>query len=199
MTSELELNGDTYQAMVASSSRLSGSKVYCPRLLIPPLKKNIAQCQERQKLEWGLTGLAWLLTEDQWLGFVSLQLEQADPERKALLLGVLGSHPFYGNIPDSHARALLPLVTAVLDSFSELKGPIEPKTDESLGIVCQFIGAKKYDQSLTTLSRLRQVHGESVAGGWAGWAIESINAEKKAQPAGGAYVSPAAGDPSAHP
>jgi hypothetical protein len=179
VTAELQTNGDTYQAMVASSSRLVGSKVYCPRLLVDPLKKENARCQDRQKLEWGLTGLAWLVTEDQWLGFVSSQLTDARAGRKALLLGVLGSHPFYGNIPDTHAHILLPLLTSLLDSFTGTKGPIEPKTDESLGIVCQFIGSKKYDRSLPTLFKLRQVHGDSVAGGWAGWAIESITAEKK--------------------
>jgi len=126
VTAELQSNGDTYQAMVASSSRLVGSKVYCPRLLVDPLKREIANCQDRQKLEWGLTGLAWLVTEDQWLGFVSSQLIDAAAARKALLLGLLGSHPFYGNIPDTHALILLPLLTAVLDSFTETKGKIEP-------------------------------------------------------------------------
>lgn len=186
VTAELQTNGNTYQAMVASSSRLVGSKVYCPRLLVDPLKKEISRCQDRQKLEWGLTGLAWLVTENQWLGFVSSQLTDAGAARKALLLGVLGSHPFYGNIPDTHARILLPLLTSVIGSFTETEGHIEPKTDESLGVVCQFIGSKKYDRSLPTLIKLRQVHGDSVAGGWAGWAIESINAEKrKPQPESG--------------
>lgn len=183
VTSELETKGDVYQAMVASSPLLIGSKVYCPRLLVPSLKKNVAQCQDRQKLGWGLTALAWLQTEEQWLGFVSSQLANAAPERKALLLGVLGSHPFYDSIPDGHCRILLPLLTSVLDSFSEKKDRIDPATDEALGNVCQMIAAKKYDRSLPVLLKLRDAHGVSVADGEADFAIERINAEKeKAQP-----------------
>lgn len=176
---ELRTNVDTYQAMVASSPRLAGSKVYCPRLLVEPLKSEIARCKDRQKLEWGLTGLAWIVSEAQWLGFVSSQLADADLEHKTLILSVLGSHPFYDNIPPSHSNILLPLLTSVLDSFSNNKSTIESRTDESLGILCQFMGARKYGRCLPVLLKLQQVHGDSVAGGWAGWAVASINAGGK--------------------
>lgn len=113
ITSELEQNGDVYPVMVASSIYLRGAKVYCPRLLIPPLKTNISLCEDSQKLEWGLTGLAWLLTSDQWLKFVSEQIEKASAERQVLLLRVLKSHPFTGNIPPGHARELVPLLSQI--------------------------------------------------------------------------------------
>jgi len=183
VTTELQEKGDTYQAMVASSPRLAGAKVYRPQLLVASLKRTVASCQERQKLEWGLTALAWLLTEDQWLGVVSSLLAGGDDDRKALLLGVLGSHPFYGNIPDTHARILLPALTAMLDTFAETQDRLPAKTDEALGIVCQFLGAEKYDRCVPILTKLRQVHGDSNAGRWAGWAIESINAyQRKPKP-----------------
>ncbi len=113
ITSELEQNGDVYPAMVASSPYLVGAKVYCPRLLVLPLKTNISLCADSQKLEWGLTGLAWLLTSDQWLNFVSEQIEKASAERQVLLLRVLKSHPFTGNIPPVHARELVALLNQI--------------------------------------------------------------------------------------
>jgi hypothetical protein len=179
VTTELETKGDTYGAMVASSPLSVGPKVYSPRLLVPPLKRTLGNCQDRQTLEWGLTALAWLLTEDQWLGFVSSQLAEAGDDRKALLLGVLGSHPFYANIPDTHARILLPLLTTILDAFAETKDRISPKTDKAHATICQLLGLTKHEEGIPTLTKVRQAHGDSAAGRWAGWAIESINADKR--------------------
>lgn len=181
VTTELREKGDTYQAMCAACPRMVARKVYCPRLLVDPLKEAIRHCTDRQKLEWGLVGLAWLQPPDQWRAYPSEQLAVAGAERKAMLLGILVFDQLYRGIPDTHTRVLLPLLTEQLDAFAEKKEKIDPKVDQALGTVCEFFGCeffdiKEYRQVLPALSRLIKVHGDSVAGGWARSAVRRIKA-----------------------
>ena len=179
MTRELVTKGTVYQAMVACVPQLSGGKAYRPQLLADPLKQFIEKSTDRQKLEWGLTGLAWILTQEQWLGYISTQVEKANADCEALLFGILGSHPFRSDIPETHIKIILPYLTHMIDSYVSTEKPIARKTDEALGILCQLIGAKNYEQALPTLRNLIKAHSQLVAGGWARWAIKSIESKKK--------------------
>jgi hypothetical protein len=94
VTRDLIARGDAYAARNACTP-LAAAKVYCPRLLADPLKAFVAACDDKQKVEWGLEGLAYVLSEEQWSGFVGAQIEKAGKARRALLLAAVSGHPFF--------------------------------------------------------------------------------------------------------
>jgi hypothetical protein len=190
LTHGLEARGDVYPVSVATSATSAGAKVYAPRLLAGPLKKFVGSCGDKQKLEWGLSGLAWVVTEEQWLGFVADQLEKADAARKSLLLSVLAGHPFYANIPDSHSNALLPFLATELD----VKIKLDEAEGEAMAEVCRFLGSRKYAPAVLVLTRFAQAHAGTSAGTWAGWAVDAIEAGAKAPSK--SQVPPSLGSPS---
>ncbi|HEX8200936.1 MAG TPA: hypothetical protein VF590_10635 [Isosphaeraceae bacterium] len=171
LTHGLEARGDVYPVSVAASATAAGAKVYSPRLLAGPLKAFVGGCGDKQELEWGLSGLAWVVTEEQWLGFVAGQLEEADAARKPLLLSTLAGHPFYANIPDSHSDALLPLLATELD----VAGKPDGEAGEAMAAVCRFLGSRKYERAVPVLTRFAQAHAGTSAGNWGVWAVDAIN------------------------
>lgn len=174
VTSELENNGDVYSAVVAVCPQLVGQKVYSPRQLVDPFMKQIRGCSDKSKLQWGLAGLSWVADGKACAEFLSQELKQAPPERKALMLGVLGSNEFQGSAAKDGIITLLPTLHDELQVYLEQKGKLDAQTDEAVGALCRFMGHQQYRPALPTLSRLAQMHGDSATGQWAKWALETI-------------------------
>lgn len=93
---------DIYTATGAVSPTMAGGKALQPQALKRPFMDYILTHQDRQKLAWTMSALAYLTTPEEYLGFASGGLEI--PSQRDVLLSVMG-----GNIPDSHLQALYPL------------------------------------------------------------------------------------------
>lgn len=169
-----ELETDLYQARNALTPLAASARVYCPRLLAGPLKKVLAATGDRQRTEWGLEGLAYVLSEEQWGGFVGSQVEKADRARRAMLLAAVTGHPFHANIPRGHATAILPLLTAELDTDQ----PPDGATDDAHGAICRYVAEYRYEPARPALERLKAAGGTSAASRWAAWALDNMSPKK---------------------
>ncbi len=109
---ELRVEKKSYNALCAASPHMVAQKVLNPQALVEPLRALVADA--REGLTSALEALAWLLTEDQWLGFLWSQTAAGDPERTTRVLRVISDHPFYANIPKTHLRPVCVLLTQQL-------------------------------------------------------------------------------------
>lgn len=163
-----ELEADVYQARNALTPLAAAAKVYCPRLLADPLKKVLAASNNKQHVEWGLEGLSYVLSEEQWSGFVGDQVEKAGRARRTMLLAAVTGHPFHANVPQGHAKALLPLLAAELDAAA----------DDAHGAICRYIADHRYEPARPVLERLKAAGGTSAATRWAAWALDNMKPKK---------------------
>ncbi|MFA5339894.1 MAG: hypothetical protein WC317_07100 [Candidatus Omnitrophota bacterium] len=170
---EINTKEDVYEAMIACSPYFAGRKIYSPQYLKDPLEEFITKNNNKQKLEYALTALSWLLTQEQWLGFIASQIENSNESHKLLLLKILGSHPFYGNIPEKQAQILLPYLIYVIDSHYAAKKPLSQETDETLRMLWVFVACKGDEQILPVLEKLSKSNNELTIK-WSKWAVENI-------------------------
>jgi hypothetical protein len=106
--------GNAYRLLNAVSSQLSGAKALQPREFVLPLKLYISTSDNARNLEWAIEGLSWVASPEEWSGFLAMTLAGADKNRQDLLMSILTSNPFGGNIPTPHLQAMCPLLLIYL-------------------------------------------------------------------------------------
>ena len=112
----LKKEGQAYNLLTAVSRRSSGPKLLQPYTAVEPLKSFIQKSNGSRNLERAIEALSWVTTPEEWAGFLSLRLENAEKEKHKQLIVILTSHPFYGNIPEAHLQAMCPIVLDYLQT-----------------------------------------------------------------------------------
>jgi hypothetical protein len=140
---DLRNKADVYPALGALSPSAS-VKVFQPKVLIEPLKELISTLGDRQKLLWGIEALSWIMTPEEWMGFLSKELNDTKEARKVLLLEALSSHPFTGNIPRAHRDMLRPLFLRYLRLEHRNWSQFPKEKRQAYGSVIRFLGEQRY-------------------------------------------------------
>jgi hypothetical protein len=180
VTQGLQTKTDVAQAAAACSPLFAGRKVYCPRLLVAPLKQFVAECADIQRMQSVLAGLAWVLSEQEWVGFTSSQVAKASGDRQAIILIVLSSSGLCGSIPEPHAKALLPLLAHQLDVHTHSPKPITAQMDQALDGIIGRIEALRYDRAVPLLKDIVKVQGTSSCGRRAASTLKAMERRKQA-------------------
>lgn len=116
---DIREHANASNALPAVDPRLDGPKVLQPHTLAEPLKTCIHNSDKSGTIECALTALSMVTEPEEWSGFLALLLEKADKNRREMLMSIITSHPFRGNIPASHLQALCPLLLTYLrDNWS---------------------------------------------------------------------------------
>lgn len=118
------------------------SPVLQPNRLKEPLAKYIATTQDRQRLEWALTGLAQISTAEEFAGTVSDGLKK---EKRTDLLS--SAIPGAGNIPDSHEAALCPVYLEFLKTYDTRTG-LSPEKKYALEAFSSRLGDRRYKEAI---------------------------------------------------
>lgn len=95
----LNKDGDVYTATGCVNQRLAGAKALQPERLREPLIAYVKRCQDRQRIEWAMAALGWILTPEELLGLVAGELKRAD-RQGAMPVGLPG------DLSEAHAEAL---------------------------------------------------------------------------------------------
>lgn len=159
--SDLNYKGDVYSALGAVSNYLASAKVLQSKILQEPLEKFVVNSNDRQKLLWGIEALSWIMTPEEWMGFLSKELSDPKETRKALLLEALSSHPFTGNIPPIHRDMLCPLFLANLRSEYRNWSKFPKEKRQAYSQVIKFLGERRYT---TAMPFFMELHTEQIAG-----------------------------------
>ncbi len=152
--SDLNNKDDVYSALGAVSNYLASTKVLQPKVLQKPLEKFIVNSNDRQKLLWGSEALSWIMTPEEWMGFLSKELNDPNETRKALLLEALSSHPFTGNIPPIHRDMLCPLFLANLRFEHQNWSKLSNEKQQAYNEVIRFLGERRYTIAIPILMEL---------------------------------------------
>ena len=154
----LETDGDIYSASGAIKPSHSGMKALQPSCLKIPLMSYARENDNRQKVQWALEALACITTPEEFSGFVSLALEQNKQRDK--FLGIVGTHPFYGNIPNPHLKALCPIYLAfVRDAHSRL-GQLNDTEKEAFSDFTRLLGESRYEPAIPLFKMWFEDHKE---------------------------------------
>ncbi|MBN2181163.1 MAG: hypothetical protein JW715_04555 [Sedimentisphaerales bacterium] len=159
--SDLKNKGDVYSALGSVSNYLASAKVLQPEVLQEPLEKFVENSNDRQKLLWGIETLSWIMTPEEWMGFLSKELSDPKETRKALLLEALSSHPFTGNIPPIHRDMLCPLFLANLRSEYHDWSKFSKEKQQAYSQIIKFLGERRYTVAMPILLEL---YMEEIAG-----------------------------------
>lgn len=95
----LNNDGDVYTATGCVNQRLAGAKALQPERLREPLIAYVKRCQDRQRIEWAMEALGWILTPEELLGLVASELKRTD-RQGAMPVGLPG------DLSEAHAEAL---------------------------------------------------------------------------------------------
>ena len=146
---------------VALSKTSALTKVLQPNVLQEPLEKFVVNSNDRQKLLWCIEALSWIMTPEEWMGFLSKELSDPKETRKTLLLEALSSHPFTGNIPPIHRDMLCPLFLANLRLEYQNWSKFSKEKQQAYSQVIKFLGERRYTAAIPILMEL---YIEEVAG-----------------------------------
>jgi hypothetical protein len=148
---QLRVEQNAHLALCAVNPRLTGSKVLDPRALEEPLRALAATT--RAQLTPALEALSYLLTEDQWLGFLWRQLTTGDPDRTTLVLRVISDHPFYANIPKTHVKPICVLLTHQLRGAVANYAALPEERCMALRRAIRFLGEQRHKDAIPVLAK----------------------------------------------
>jgi hypothetical protein len=154
----IEGDGDIYTASAVVNPRQAGMKALQPDRLKEPLMAYVCAHTDRQKVEWALEGLAFVTTPEEFSGFVALRLE--DAKQRDLFLGLVGTHPFWGNIPESHLKALCPVYLAFARDARARTHALEKAEQQALGDFTRLLGDIRYQPAIPVLTKWFEQHRE---------------------------------------
>lgn len=130
MIENLKTGENIYAVLSGVSLRYGGTKALQPQVMVQPLEEFVERTEEDgQKITWAIEALSFVIGPEEWVGFIAVQLEKADPDRRLLLDQMITGHPFYANIPDSHLATLKPLLALEVASIEAVPEPTERQTD----------------------------------------------------------------------
>ena len=153
----LRLREDVHAALGAASPHLAAAKVLDPRVLEGPLRAMAKTTLDRGKLRGALEASAWLLTEEQWLGYLWSLLRDANAERTTLLLEVLSSHPFHDDIPKSHVAPVCILITVHLRADIEAFAELGERRRMALRQGARLLGNRRHKEAVPLLVKMLQL------------------------------------------
>jgi len=153
---EIEQDGDIYVAAGSVNPRTAGLKVLQPDRLTAPLMGCASTNTDRQKVGWSLEALACLLTPEAFAGFVARQT--ADPSRRDLYLGLVGTDSFTGNIPESHLEALCPLYLAFSRDAYPRRKALSDSERQALSEFADQLGEVRYQPGISMFRDWFEAH-----------------------------------------
>jgi hypothetical protein len=159
----LEHDGDIYIASGAVNAQLAGRKALQPAQLKEPLRQYIATHEDRQRVEWALTGLAFVTTAEELAAIVAKGLEKPGP--REVLLTITGSHPFTGNIPAEHGRALCPLYLAFVRDARGRQDKLTKAEAQALTEFTRMLGELRYAPAIPMFKTWFEAHQKPYVDG----------------------------------
>lgn len=157
-TKAIESDIDIYTATGAVQPTHSGMKVLQPEALKAPLMTYIRDHDDRQKVQWSLEALAWITTPEEYSGFVSIGIEAH--RTRDTILTIIGTHPFYGSIPDSHLQALCPIYLSYAKDFHSRLNQLSSAEKEALSDFTRLLGETRYEPAIPLLTQWFDDHIE---------------------------------------
>lgn len=143
-----------------------------PKTLREPLKDFIRKSENRQQLIWAIEALSSVTTEDEWMGFLSRELNSSKGARKILLLEALSSHPFTGNIPTSHHELLAPLFLKNLRLEYRNWPQFSKEKQQAYGSVIRFLGGQCYIAAIPILVEMvEKSYTNYPDSSWVDWSL----------------------------
>lgn len=146
----LASDDDIYTATGAVSPTMAGGKALQPQALKKPFMDYILTHQDRQKLGWAMSALAYLTTPEEYLGFVSGGLEI--PGQRDVLLSVMGG------VPDSHLQALYPLYFSLVREGMGRKAEMSQAETDRLEEFISILASGRYAPVLPLLVARLEKH-----------------------------------------
>jgi len=177
--SDLEHQRDVYWVLGEVSLYDRGGqwpKAPQPKSLRNPLKKFIQKSENRQQLLWAVEALSRIMTPEEWMGFLSTELNDPNDARKTLLLEALSSHPFTSNIPRDHRDMLCPLFLKHLRYEYRNWSQFSKEKRQTYGSVIRFLGEQRY--TIATPVLVEMIEGCYTDGtSWLGWSLPHMAGE----------------------
>lgn len=159
----LERDEDIYTATSVVNSQLAGRKALQPAALKEPLLKYVQIHADRQRVEWALTALAFVTTAKEFGEIVTQAM--ADPKQREVLLTIVGAHPFCGNIPVEHWRALCPVYLAFVSDARPRQDKLTKAEAQALGDFTQMLGETRYAPAIPVLKTWFETHEKPYVDG----------------------------------
>jgi len=178
--SDLEEQKDAHLALRKVSGHLAKwAKVIQPEALRKPLKKFVHKSEDHQQLLWAIEALSWVTTPEEWMGFLSKELNSSKKSRKNFLLKALSSRSSYlsiGDIPRSHREILAPLFLRYLRLAHRNWSQFSKEKRQAYGSVIRFMGEQRYAISTPILvEMIRESYTDSAS--WLGWSLPHMAGE----------------------
>lgn len=152
----LESDGDVSSAANAVMPTHAGMKSLQPGRLKIPLMSYVRDHYDRQKIETALEALSWVTTPEEYSRFVSLGLKKGDLGEK--LLGIIGTHPFCGNIPGTHLKSLCPVFLAYAKDAHSRKSELGAVEQKALADFTRLLGEARYEPAIPLLKDRFEKH-----------------------------------------
>lgn len=170
---DLRNKEDIYSALGALSAHHASAKVLQSKVLREPLEEFVRRSEDRQKLLWAIEALSWVMTPEEWMGFLSTELDRSKDTRRSLLLKALSSHPFTGNIPRFHRETLSSFFLKYLRLEYRNWSQFPKEKRQAYGAVVRFLGEQRYTVAIPVLVAMIQ---ESYTDGapWIFWSLPQM-------------------------
>ena len=159
----LERDDDIYQATGVVNPQLAGIKALQPAQLKEPLLKYVRTHADRQRVEWALTALAFVTTAKEFGEVVTQGV--ADPQQREVLLTIVGTHPFCGNIPVEHWRALCPVYLTFARDARGRQERLTKAEKQALSEFTQMLGETRYEPAIPVLKTWFEAHQKPYVDG----------------------------------
>ncbi len=140
---------DIYSAVGAVNIHHAGLKALQPYCFKEPLKDYILTHADRQRITWTLEALAFVTSSTEFSGFVESALH--DHAQREKLLGIIGTHPFYGNIPVSHLQGLCPIYSRIAERVIDPMLEASAVETEVCDSFIRVMGIARYRPSIPML------------------------------------------------
>ncbi len=159
----LERDDDIYQSTGVVNNRSAGSKALQTAALKEPLLKYVQAHGDRQRVEWALTALAFVTTAKEFGEIVAQGV--ADPKQREVLLTIIGTHPFHGNIPVEHWLALCPVYLAFARDARPRQNQLTKAEAQALGEFTRMLGETRYVLAIPVLKTWFEAHEKPYVDG----------------------------------
>ena len=147
---EMAEQKDIYLVLGGLSDSQASAKVLQPRVFIEPLQDFIGISKDRQKTEWAMEALAAITTPEAFAGCVSRTADK-DAERRKLILSIIGTYPFSGNIPKKHLESLGPYCLAFVKENIGRRSQLSSEEQNTITNFIQSFGYSRYAPAIPWL------------------------------------------------
>jgi hypothetical protein len=145
----IESDGDIYTATGAVTPTSAAPKALQPQALKAPFMWYVRNHNARQKVQWALEALASITTPEEFCGLVAMGIEEDNQK----FLGIIGTHPFCDNIPDSHLKALCPIYLSFARNAHPHIAQLSSTEINTLYDFTRLIGKTRYEPAIPLLTQ----------------------------------------------